>query len=306
MSSFFISVVCASKNEESDILELCRSFKEQKHADKELIIVDDSSDNTKKVVRDYIKKHVINNIQIINGNRCGCCPARNLGVDLAKGDIICYMTADSYFPNNTYLSHVNIKFNTGIDAYMPNSLVANQSDLYADFIHCWQQQKLKLRGDRYTPLTSQGYCVKKSSAISVGLIDTIHHREIPFNVCRDWTLIKKMDEQGFTKEFDRSYFVPHTAPGDFSDFFWTHTQRGSISGGYNLYFRNKGRPRVFIESMIKLFRSILFYLTIFMPIKRALELRKFSSHNRGVMSFIKCDFVKSFSFNYGEISVIFK
>jgi len=305
MADLFISVVCASKNEEKDILGLCRSFVEQDYEKKELIIVDDSADSTKQVVSEYVDVNEIDNIIVLDGQHTGCCPARNMGVERSVGEIICYMTADSFFPNEKYLRLINKKFSSNIDAYMPNSVVSNQEDLYADFIHCWQQQKFYLRGEEYSPLTSQGYCVRKDAAVSVGLIETTEIR-LPYNVCRDWTLVKKMDSKGCKKEFDKDLLVPHVAPASFEDFIWTHQQRGVISAGYNRYFRNKGRTRFFLESMLKAIRSGLFYLSVFMPYLRAKKLTGYSVHNRSVSEFLMCDIIKTFSFHYGEISAGFK
>jgi len=106
----FISVICASKNEENDILGLLTSFSSQEYQNKELIIVDDSSDRTRGVVNAYIQKSKKKNIILLEGAGEGCCPARNIGVEKAKGNIICYMTADSFFPDTSYLNHVSKKF----------------------------------------------------------------------------------------------------------------------------------------------------------------------------------------------------
>ena len=301
----FISVICASKNEENDILGLLTSFSSQEYQNKELIIVDDSSDRTRGVVNAYIQKSKKKNIILLEGAGEGCCPARNIGVEKAKGNIICYMTADSFFPDTSYLNHVSKKFDSDIDAYMPNSLVSNQQVLYADFIHCWQQHKFKIRGEKYSPLTAQGYCVKKESAMVVGLIDTIESGKVPFNVCRDWTLVKKLDEYGFKKEFDKKCLVPHIAPETLNDFVWTHSQRGVISAGYNIFFREKSRPRVLLESSAKLFKTLLYFITIIAPYNRASTLMQYSSHRKDLFGFLKCDILKSFSFHYGEISSIF-
>jgi glycosyltransferase involved in cell wall biosynthesis len=307
MSENFISVVCASKNEENDITNLITSFNLQDYPNKELIIIDDSSDETRSIVNSYIKESIDSNIILIEGSGEGCCPARNVGVRTAKGNIICYMTADSFFSDSNYLNHINKKFHNDkhLDVYMPNSFVSNQQDLYADFIHCWQQHKFKIKGDSYSPLTAQGYCVKKESAMRVGLIDSIEVGKLPFNVCRDWTLVKKMDKLGFNKEFDKSCLVPHTAPHSLKDFFWTHSQRGVISAGYNIFFRNKTRPRFLLESFVKLLKSVLYFLSLVGPLKRSIVLMQYSSNRKSILDFIKCDLLKSFSFHYGEISSIF-
>ena len=74
---------------------------------------------------------------------------------------------------------------------MPNSLVSNQEDLYADFIHCWQQQKFKLQGVKITVHSQAQDIAAVRSALSVGLIEAANGRQIPFSRLQGLDAYKK-------------------------------------------------------------------------------------------------------------------
>ena len=92
------SIICASKNEEKDIHFLIKFLNKILKKNIELIFIDDSQDKTKKIIKSYIKKD--HRIKLINGKNHGCCEARNLGIKQSKGEIIIFMTADSFFSKN--------------------------------------------------------------------------------------------------------------------------------------------------------------------------------------------------------------
>ena len=47
----------------------------------------------------------LNKINLIEGKNQGCCNARNLGIEKAKGDVIVFLTADTILPIN-YLNKI--------------------------------------------------------------------------------------------------------------------------------------------------------------------------------------------------------
>ena len=102
----YFSIICACKNEEIDIHFLIHSFKKIKLNNIELIFIDEFNDNTKKIIKSYIKKD--KRIKLINGKNHGCCEARNLGIRKSKGNIIIFMTADSFFQKILFKKFRNI------------------------------------------------------------------------------------------------------------------------------------------------------------------------------------------------------
>src|SRR3989344_5290464 len=90
------SIIIPSYNEGEDIRLSIESAITQKYPNKEILVVDDSSDSTPKIINEYAKKGV----RFINGPRNGCCEARNLGIKTATGDIIVLLNADVVLPSD--------------------------------------------------------------------------------------------------------------------------------------------------------------------------------------------------------------
>ena len=88
-----LSIIMPSKNEAEGIayalegwIRICEGL------DYEIIVVDDSDDETPKIVKKFTEKY--ENIRLINGERKGVGAARNLGFRHATGDIIIWSDAD--------------------------------------------------------------------------------------------------------------------------------------------------------------------------------------------------------------------
>ena len=95
------------------------------------------------------------------------------------------MTADSYFDYD-FIHKIKPYYEKGYDAVMVNSLITNREKIWSDFLQCFHENKIT-SNINYSPLTTQGYSVKKISAEKVGFIDAGIFKP---NICRDWTLIK--------------------------------------------------------------------------------------------------------------------
>ena len=294
---FGVTVICAAKNEEIDIQALLRSYVIEAEDNSELIIIDDSTDGTRQVVKNFMRQNPTVDIRLLEGNATGCCDARNKGMRNAKYSHISFMTADSQFPEN-YFEMVMEKFKTyGCKALMFDSFVVNQEKLPARFLHCWHENKKKRRGTAFSPLTTQGYCVELVAASKVGFIDTF---KTDFNVCRDWTLVKKMDASGFSKHYDNTQKIPHIAPATISEFATTHMQRGLISIGYHRYSQDCSRTNQLLRPLLKGCRFFGQILTL-KPLIQSSRMIKHSP--RGIADFWPFVFLcllKELSFVVGE------
>lgn len=291
----FFSVICASKNEEKIIHKLIDSFVSLDYENKELIIIDDSNDDTKKIIKSYLPN---SKIKLIDGNNIGCCEARNLGIKNSIGDVIIFMTADSYFDYD-FIHKIKPYYEKGYDAVMVNSLITNREEIWSDFLQCFHENKIT-SNKNYSPLTTQGYSVKKNSAEKVGFIDTGIFKP---NICRDWTLIKKMDSKGYRKIFLKDVRCKHIAPDTSSEFILTQKVRGQISAGYNYKFRKKNLFLLFIYTFAKLLKYLIFNLIFLKVFFQSYKLEKYSQQKNKKLilpKFIIVDLIKNFSFIYGE------
>ncbi|MGM7702964.1 glycosyltransferase family 2 protein [Pseudalkalibacillus sp. Hm43] len=89
-----ISVIIPLYNVENYILKCLHSFEKQCYSDFELIIVDDGSiDNSSTIVEKFQLDSSLK-IKLLKQNNAGVSVARNVGLDNASGDYICFVDAD--------------------------------------------------------------------------------------------------------------------------------------------------------------------------------------------------------------------
>lgn len=97
------SVVIPAYNCERTITESLNSVIEQTRIDliEEIIIVNDgSTDNTEKIIKDYIDGHKEFDIRYISQSNKGVSAARNIGIRLAKGEWIALLDSDDVWMRN--------------------------------------------------------------------------------------------------------------------------------------------------------------------------------------------------------------
>lgn len=295
------SIVCASKNEEKDIIHLLNSFVKlnKKFRESELLIVDDSEDKTPEIIKKWEKLNT--NIFYLKGNNQGCCEARNLGIKESRGEYIVFMTADSFFTED-FLNKIDYYYSLNFDAVMVNSRVANLDSIWSIFLDCWHKDKLN-KNKKFSPLTTQGYSVKKASALKVGLIDSGIYKP---NICRDWTLITKMDKLNMKKIFVRDIFCDHLAPDTQSDFIYTHFTRGVISAGYAKKFAKHSLYSCFLRLIIKALLILFEILVPIRSIKKSFGMIKYTDKKNRFFIFYCLYYLKSICFVIGEFSTFIK
>lgn len=90
-----ISIVIPAYNVEKTIVRAVDSVLNQTYSNIELIIVDDgSSDDTPKICDSYKEKD--ERVKVIHQNNSGVCEARNVGIDISKGEYIYFLDADDW------------------------------------------------------------------------------------------------------------------------------------------------------------------------------------------------------------------
>jgi len=88
-----VSICVPAYNEEKTILKTLRSLVALTYPNKEIIVVDDGSqDKTVRVIRAFAKKHAV---KVITQKNAGKAAAVNAGLDAAKGELFGVVDADS-------------------------------------------------------------------------------------------------------------------------------------------------------------------------------------------------------------------
>lgn len=96
-----ISVIIPVYNVEKYINTCLESVRQQTYKNFEVIIVNDgSTDQSSKIIDDYLKKYDLNNYILLNKENGGLCSARNCGLTHASGEWIFFLDSDDWLENN--------------------------------------------------------------------------------------------------------------------------------------------------------------------------------------------------------------
>ena len=95
------TVVIPMYNSQETIVKCLDSLIQQTDVPYEIVIINDgSTDNSKNICNNYAKKDC--RIKIINQKNLGPSAARNIGINIAKGEYIIFVDADDYVSNNFF------------------------------------------------------------------------------------------------------------------------------------------------------------------------------------------------------------
>jgi glycosyltransferase involved in cell wall biosynthesis len=113
-----ISVIISTYNRAWCIDRAINSVRKQTYTNWELIIVDDgSTDNTKEKIGSYLKS---NNIKYIYQENKGVCAARNLGIEIAKGEYISLLDSDDEYLSGRLKLQIECMDKTGAKFCLSN------------------------------------------------------------------------------------------------------------------------------------------------------------------------------------------
>ena len=138
-----ISIIMCAFKSMPYIMSSVESFREQKHLDKELIIIYSKSDDNTEY---YIKSIKDKNVKKfnLNGSVYECL---NFGISKSRGDIIGILHSDDVFFSNKTLSYVNKEFlNKKTDLIYGNILFSKKNNLL-EINRSWKNIKLKNKYD---------------------------------------------------------------------------------------------------------------------------------------------------------------
>lgn len=98
-----ISVVIPMYNTEKYISDCLDSLMEQTYSNFEAIVINDgSTDRCGDIVKEYMRKE--SRFKLIEQKNQGASAARNLGIELSRGDYLYFLDSDDYIHKNTFQS----------------------------------------------------------------------------------------------------------------------------------------------------------------------------------------------------------
>lgn len=130
-----ISIIIPVYNSEQYVRRLLNSIICQTYDNYEVIIINDgSSDNSEKIIKEYVKKN--SKIKYYNQENMGPGIARKNGFLKASGDLLFFVDSDDYLPNENVLKDIaDIYKNYKFDILFFNYCRKNQNVIVTNILH---------------------------------------------------------------------------------------------------------------------------------------------------------------------------
>lgn len=228
-------------NEQEDIRLTLKALLALEYPRKEILVVDDSTDRTPEIVREF----AFDGVRLIrpagNGGRAG---ARNLGIREARGEIVVVLNADVR-PSADFLTRIVPHYERGADFLLVQSEVANQEHLLARYIEAVHRSNYPdLAKMRWT----EGFSCRRDAALAVGLFPAGF--PIPLRAGEDGCFGQAL-ERRYRRAVDPSIVVRHVAPDRLSDFWNERVSRGVGTPLYKHFVDRMPLMQIAAQSLLK-------------------------------------------------------
>ncbi len=114
-----ISVLVSVYNREKYLCRCIDSLIAQRNVTTEIIIVDDgSTDSSPQICDEYADRY--DNVISIHQKNSGICVARNVALNMARGDLLFFMDSDDYLPDDSLETLLKLQQDNDADCVMGN------------------------------------------------------------------------------------------------------------------------------------------------------------------------------------------
>jgi glycosyltransferase involved in cell wall biosynthesis len=257
------SLIIPTRNERDDIAETLENCLAIDHPSKEVIVVDDSSDDTASIAKSFADRGV----RVIqrDSNRNGCCGARNVGMQAATGDVVVIINADVR-PRRDFLTRLQTHYEGGADFVVCFSNATNTDSLWAAYIHA---QELEWR-ETTNMLWAEGFSCRREAAEAVNYIPG----DFPIPFCRDWRLGESLERVGYKRHVASEILIDHRAHDSLAEFWSVRVARASWAPLAACAFRERSTRSIVIREFARQLTGVLLIATLFIPLRRALSLSR--------------------------------
>lgn len=302
------SIVIPTYNEEADIGETLSSLISIDYPHKEIIVVDDSTDDTAIIVDKFSSYGV----RLIHPPvRRGRCEARNIGIQNSLGDVVVILNADVLLPRD-FLTNIAKHYNSGYDSVTVLCEVKNMVTIYSRYVGLhyfrklyngvFEERKKSLNGIFW----SEGFSVRKSILDQSTLFPSGF--PIPIEAGEDVRFVDELRSLGCKGIIDDSIIIQHIAPSTLKDFWNVRKGRGAGTPQVRIYIDNWSYYKLFAILLIKFFIRFIKFITILPGIFYILRLKKHSPQKNSRFEGIKlywCWLIEQTAFSVGEFKSFF-
>ncbi len=223
-----VSIIVPTFNESRDIARTLDCLLRLRYPHKEIIVVDDSNDDTPLIVRQFRDKGVI--LLKRDQNTGGRCGARNHGIRHSRGQVLVVLNADVLLPED-FIDKIMPHYEAGADYVLVKSVLANTGHLFPRYLEA--QAELAYHGQSWIEWT-EGFSCRRQVAFAVGLFPVT---PIPLISGEDGYFGERLKAGGYKKVIDESIVITHIAPHTFADYWRIRKGRRSNLPLYFLYQR---------------------------------------------------------------------
>lgn len=171
-----VSIVVINYNDKLRINRAIDSAINQTYQNKEIIIVDDGSDNdTRKLYKKYLNNSNVKFVQLERNDLNLRTPsrARNEGFKVCTGEYVCFLDSDNYFSKD----FVNEMYKTGADVAFCNWEIIGKKPYKIEIENVWDLKTEVLENYlRFTHLDHQCLLIKKD------ILKKLNDNGLPYDV----------------------------------------------------------------------------------------------------------------------------
>jgi len=273
------SIAIPTYNEEKDIANTLDNLISLSYPNKEIIVVDDSTDSTPEIVKTYSDKGV----RLIKPEvRKGRCEARNIGIIESTGDVVIVLNADVLLPTD-FIERIKKYYDQGYDAVCCMNHVKNMDDLFARYVgmHTYRKIARGVFEDRIKNLGgfwwTEGFSVKREMLIKTSMFPSGY--AVPIEAGEDVRFVDELRDMGCKGVFADDIIIYHIAPNDFDEYWKIRKGRGAGTPQIRRFIDNWSYGKIFKRATLKAIKRFLMFATIIPMINYNLELARLSDRN---------------------------
>lgn len=250
-----LSIIIAAKNEERDLPECINSILSSKiicAISFEIIVIDDSADQTSEIIFKKFSDRVIHCSQMSRRGRCG---ARNLGIDLSTGDYLIILNADVFLDKNyfEFVLRVISEKQNGVFLFKDNVLVPKNEP--------WSHYEMYMQGEEWyryainsiNPVWTEGFLISRKD---LGCTRFVEFESMNLASGEDLLFGKELADKGIRFRLTDTT-VSHRGAKTFSEFALMQKDRGVGGAQMRLAATKQSEMCILLIEMMKLMRSFL-------------------------------------------------
>jgi glycosyltransferase involved in cell wall biosynthesis len=264
-----VGVVIPSYNEGNDLIETLRSVLNQSCPFIEVIVVDDSSDGTDRLVTETFGERVR---LIHRDSPQGRCSARNIGVRLSTAEIVIILNADVCLPFN-FCERIQAKYREeNCDALGVETIITNVDHPYPRYLQAlhsgYPKEKLGW---------TEGFSVRRSAFLKTkGFPDGF---PVPILAGEDGEFVFDLLRTGAKLAFDLDLKVTTVMPQDARTIERQNRDRASLRTWHFIY--EQPLWKLLLRSIAKQILRVLTLITVLPFIWRVVQRWSYFNHGWG-------------------------